>query len=235
MCKFFAFSVVRIINLPFLGGILLHEPTYIAQSSLKSVQYNWPNLIQCDTHHWSRNSFCCNLNILEIIFPFKEFQPCKINDILQVCQARYPPHSAQISSFNGAKERKKVRKCLCNFDLLNNWKWILKTVVVVIIFIEYSPFGEMFHLSSSVFPSRLFLFLSYVELWHIPWALNICKCLYACNLPTNPMPQLEEGLVGGIFLRMRLLFWLFWLNEEKQAKSWCCCWILVEFDSYLWC
>ena len=184
------------------------------------MQYNWPKLLQCDTHHWSRNSFCCNLNILEIIFPFKEFQPCKINDILQVCQARYPPHSAQISSFNGAKERKKVRKCLCNFGLLNNWKWILKTVVVVIIiFTEYSPFGEMFHLSSSVFPSRLFLFLSYVELWHIPWALNICKCLYACNLPTNPSTWRRIGRRNIFTDEASFLAFFGWMKKNKQKVA----------------
>ena len=65
---------------------------------------------------------------------------CKILAIL-LLQLKYPLLTA--------KERKKVKRRLCNFDLLDNRKWTLKSVLIVNLFTDYSPLGEMFHLSSS--------------------------------------------------------------------------------------
>ena len=60
----------------------------------------------------------------------------------------------------------------------------IKTILVFyfknVCFFRNSPLK--FYISLTPFPFS-FIF----ELWHIPWALNICKCVYACNLPTTAL------------------------------------------------
>ena len=91
------------------------------------------------------------------------------------------------------------------------------TIKTLLVFISRMFAFSEIHLSSSTFPSHLFPFLSYLScgIFHEHW-IYVNVFMHATYQPPPPLPQLEEGLIREFFLRIRLLFCLFRLSENKK-------------------